>query len=90
MSSYADIQGVLADQAEFLLDHTCETIPKEQLHPGLVPEGDPGKVPGRQLVGELLDAVSPPVERIVHEVEIRAAEIPVEHLHLVDHVLGVS
>ncbi len=27
MSSYADIQAVLADQAEFLLDHWCGTIP---------------------------------------------------------------
>ncbi|MDH3248179.1 MAG: class I fructose-bisphosphate aldolase, partial [Acidimicrobiia bacterium] len=32
MSSYADIQEVLADQAEYLLDHSCETIPREQLH----------------------------------------------------------
>jgi class I fructose-bisphosphate aldolase len=32
MSSYADIQEVLADQAEYLLDHSCATIPAEQLH----------------------------------------------------------
>ncbi len=32
MSSYADIQTVLADQAEYLLDHSCETVPREQLH----------------------------------------------------------
>ncbi len=32
MSSYADIQEVLADQAEYLLDHSCETIPRDQLH----------------------------------------------------------
>ncbi len=32
MSSYADIQAVLADQAEFLLDHSCGTIPRDQLH----------------------------------------------------------
>jgi len=32
MSSYADIQGVLADQAEYLLDHSCETVPRDQLH----------------------------------------------------------
>ncbi len=32
MSSYADIQEVLADQAEHLLDHSCDTIPSDQLH----------------------------------------------------------
>ncbi len=32
MSAYADIQEVLADQAEYLLDHSCQTIPSEQLH----------------------------------------------------------
>ncbi len=32
MSSYADIQEVLADQAEYLLDHSCETVPRDQLH----------------------------------------------------------
>jgi class I fructose-bisphosphate aldolase len=32
MTSYADIQTVLADQAEHLLGHTCETISKDQLH----------------------------------------------------------
>ncbi len=32
MSSYADIQEVLADQAEFLLDHSCETVSRDQLH----------------------------------------------------------
>jgi len=32
MSSYAEIQEVLADQAEYLLDHSCATIPAEQLH----------------------------------------------------------
>jgi class I fructose-bisphosphate aldolase len=32
MSSYADIQEVLADQAEYLLDHSCETITREKLH----------------------------------------------------------
>jgi len=32
MSSYADIQEVLADQAEYLLDHSCETVPRGQLH----------------------------------------------------------
>ena len=31
-STYADIQHVLGDQAEHLLDHTCETIPKDQIH----------------------------------------------------------
>jgi class I fructose-bisphosphate aldolase len=31
-STYADIQHVLADQAEHLLDHTCETISKDQIH----------------------------------------------------------
>jgi class I fructose-bisphosphate aldolase len=29
---YAGIQEILADQAEYLLGHTCTTIPKEQLH----------------------------------------------------------
>jgi len=29
---YAGIQEVLADQAEYLLNHTSKTIPKEQLH----------------------------------------------------------
>ena len=29
---YADIQQTLGDQAEYLLDHKSETIPKEQLH----------------------------------------------------------
>ncbi len=32
MTSYADIQEVLADQAEYLLGHSCGTIPREQLH----------------------------------------------------------
>jgi class I fructose-bisphosphate aldolase len=32
MSSYATIQEMLADQAEYLLGHSCETIPHEQLH----------------------------------------------------------
>ena len=32
MSSYADIQDVLADRAEYLLGHTCETISREHLH----------------------------------------------------------
>jgi class I fructose-bisphosphate aldolase len=32
MSSYADIQAALADQAEYLLDHSCTTIPRDQLH----------------------------------------------------------
>jgi class I fructose-bisphosphate aldolase len=32
MRSYADIQEVLADQAEYLLGHSCGTIPREQLH----------------------------------------------------------
>ena len=31
-STYADIQHVLADQTEHLLDHTCETISKDQIH----------------------------------------------------------
>ncbi len=31
-STYAHIQQVLADQAEPLLDHTCGTIPKDQIH----------------------------------------------------------
>jgi len=32
MTSYADIQEVLANQAEYLLGHSCGTIPREQLH----------------------------------------------------------
>ncbi len=32
MSSYTDIQAALGDQAEYLLDHSCTTIPREQLH----------------------------------------------------------
>jgi class I fructose-bisphosphate aldolase len=32
MSSYADIQALLADRAEYLLDHSCETISRDQLH----------------------------------------------------------
>jgi class I fructose-bisphosphate aldolase len=32
MSSYPDIQAALADQAEYLLGHTCTTIPRDQLH----------------------------------------------------------
>ncbi len=32
MSSYAAIQEVLADQAEYLLGHSCGTIPSDQLH----------------------------------------------------------
>jgi class I fructose-bisphosphate aldolase len=31
-STYSEIQSVLADQGEFLLGHTCETISKDQLH----------------------------------------------------------
>ncbi|HUW00981.1 MAG TPA: fructose-bisphosphate aldolase, partial [Acidimicrobiales bacterium] len=29
---YAGIQEILADRAEYLLGHTCTTIPKDQLH----------------------------------------------------------
>ena len=29
---YARIHEILADQAEYLLGHTCTTIPKDQLH----------------------------------------------------------
>ena len=32
MSSFARIQEILGDQAEYLLDHSCQTIPREQLH----------------------------------------------------------
>lgn len=32
MTSYADIQAALADQAEYLLDHSCTTISRDQLH----------------------------------------------------------
>jgi fructose-bisphosphate aldolase, class I len=32
MTSYADIQAALAGQAEYLLDHSCTTIPRDQLH----------------------------------------------------------
>ena len=32
MSSYTDIQAALGDQAEYLLDHACTTIPRDQLH----------------------------------------------------------
>jgi len=32
MSSYPDIQAALADQAEYLLGHTCTTISRDQLH----------------------------------------------------------
>jgi class I fructose-bisphosphate aldolase len=32
MSSYTDIQAALGDQAEYLLDHACSTIPSDQLH----------------------------------------------------------
>lgn len=32
MTSYADIQAALGDQAEYLLDHSCTTIPRDQLH----------------------------------------------------------
>ncbi|MFN2322112.1 MAG: class I fructose-bisphosphate aldolase, partial [Trueperaceae bacterium] len=32
MTSYADIQEVLANQAEYLLGHSCGTIPRAQLH----------------------------------------------------------
>lgn len=32
MSSYADIQELLAERAEYLLDHSCESISRDQLH----------------------------------------------------------
>ena len=37
MTDYNQIQQLLGDQAESLLDHTCQTIPKNQLH---LPSGD--------------------------------------------------
>jgi len=32
MMRYGDIETILGDRAEYFLNHTCETIPKQQLH----------------------------------------------------------